>query len=317
LNATDKIPGLPRAKIKRQATLSIIWLVPLITGIAAAILVFHQLHKMGPAITIEFADGTGLDPNQTVIRFRGVRVGNVTSVQISKDTRRVEVGARLDRSAAQLAREGTVFWVVRAQAGAGGVHALETIVSGSYIQVQPSNDSGKEQKKFVGLDEPPPLKPLGDGKEFILRSPGLGSLAPGSPIFYRGIEVGSVQFLSLSADSTMVEVHVFVKKNFVPLVRTNTVWWNAGGINVDLYLFGMTLNAENLKSLVVGGISFATPDNVGPLANAGATFTLYDKADPQWLNWAPVIPITNSIMTMSTGTSGSTIDVNNAGQSQK
>ncbi|HEU5396750.1 MAG TPA: MlaD family protein [Verrucomicrobiae bacterium] len=284
----------PRARVRRRARFSLIWLVPLIAGIAAAVLVANQLRKIGPTITIQFEDGSGLDPNQTVVRFRGVRVGKVHSVHITPDTRHVRVEVRLDRSAAALARRGTVFWVVRPEVGAGGIHALETIVSGPYIDALPGAPNGRKETSFVGANEPPLAQPPGNESEFILRSPAVASLSEGSPVFYRGIEVGSVEYLSLSEDATMVEVHVLIKNNFVPLVRTNTVWWNAGGINVDLSFLGVNLNAENLKSMVVGGISFATPDDFGPPAGRGAIFTLYNKAEAQWLDWAPAIPVTHA-----------------------
>ncbi|HEU6448573.1 MAG TPA: MlaD family protein [Verrucomicrobiae bacterium] len=319
MNAPPDISKIPRARIRRVATLSFIWLVPLIAGIAALILVARQIRKIGPAITIEFDSGSGLEVNQTVVRFRGVRVGKVTSVEISPDTGHVEVGVRLSHSASRLAREGSVFWVVRPQVGAGGIHAIETIVSGPYIQVQPGNPNGKKQTHFIGASEPPPVKPSSAGKQFILRSPRIGSLSPGSPVFYRGIEVGSVEYLSLSEDSTMVEIHVVVKSKFAPLIRANTVWWNAGGIDMDLHLFGVNLSAENFKSLVVGGVSFATPNNEGALANTNTIFPLYDKADPQWLDWAAVIPITNSITTVPLHPTESNpeMDLNDANQQQQ
>jgi len=90
---------LPRAKISRQARVSIIWIVPLIAAIAAGWLVFNNVREAGPVITIQFSDGSGLLANQTVLKYRGVRVGEVRSVKLSKDTAHVEVEARLKASA--------------------------------------------------------------------------------------------------------------------------------------------------------------------------------------------------------------------------
>src|ERR1700689_3096496 len=157
---------LPQAKIKKQSRISMIWIVPLVAAIAGGWLVFKYVRQMGPAISIQFADGNEIKANQTTLRYRGVRVGDVLSVQLAKDAQYVEVQARLDKSAESLARDGSIFWIVRPEVGAGGLHGLETIVSGPYIQVQPGD--GREQKKFIGAEEPPILNQSKKGLEIIL-----------------------------------------------------------------------------------------------------------------------------------------------------
>jgi paraquat-inducible protein B len=266
--------------------------VPLIAAMVAGWLVFKSVRKAGPVITIQFNDGTGLQANQTVVKYRGVRAGEVRSVQLTDDAQRVVVEARLDRAAASLAREGSVFWVVRPEVSAGGLRGLETIVSGPYIQGQPGN--GKTQKKFVGAEEPPLVQQSKGGLEIILTTPHLGSLTAGSPVYYRGIEVGAVQYFLLSEDSTAVAVHVLIETNFAPLVRVDSKFWNAGGVNVDLKLFGINISAESFKSLVIGGIAFATPAPPASAAKPGSVFPLHDKLDDKWLKWSPSIEVTNA-----------------------
>jgi paraquat-inducible protein B len=283
---------LPQAKIKRQPRISMVWIVPLAAAIVGGWLVFKYVRQAGPVISIQFGDGNEIEANQTTLRYRGVRVGDVLSVQLAKDAQHVEVQARLDESAESLAREGSVFWIVRPEVGAGGFRGLETIVSGPYIQVQPG--SGSKQKNFIGAEKPPILKPSEGGLEIILTTPSLGSLTVGAPVYYRGMEVGSVQYFVLGKDSTAVNVHILIETNFAPLVRTDSKFWNAGGINVDLKLFGINISAESLKALVIGGIAFATPPSPGILASNGGSFPLNEKVDKKWLKWSPAIAITNA-----------------------
>jgi paraquat-inducible protein B len=266
--------------------------VPLAAAIVGGWLVFKYVRQAGPVISIQFGDGNEIEANQTTLRYRGVRVGDVLSVQLAKDAQHVEVQARLDESAESLAREGSVFWIVRPEVGAGGFRGLETIVSGPYIQVQPG--SGSKQKNFIGAEKPPILKPSEGGLEIILTTPSLGSLTVGAPVYYRGMEVGSVQYFVLGKDSTAVNVHILIETNFAPLVRTDSKFWNAGGINVDLKLFGINISAESLKALVIGGIAFATPPSPGILASNGGSFPLNEKVDKKWLKWSPAIAITNA-----------------------
>ena len=305
--------------MRKRAVLSLIWLVPVIAAIVAGVLVFQNLQKFGPVITIRFDDTAGLDANQTVIRYRGVRVGSVLSIQVSKDMKAVDVRARLQRFAAGLARDGTIFWIVRPEVGAGGVHALETIVSGPYIEALPGQGSGKVQKKFIGANETPVVTE-GTGTPFVLRSTIIRSLGPNSPVYYRGLNAGKVQYLELNNDSTVVNVHVLIKPNFTPLIRSNTVWWNAGGVDVSWHLrSGLSMTAENLRAILTGGISFATPNDPDGLATPGATYVLNEKPDIKWLAWAPQISVTNAtvIMPGSAAPADTSSELDNLDQSEK
>jgi paraquat-inducible protein B len=294
-------PDFPTAKVKQRAKLSLIWLVPVVAALVAGLLVFQQIRKIGPTVTIQFQDGSGLQANQSVVRYRGVQVGSVRSVHLTSDAKHVQVVARFDRSAAALARKGTIFWIVRPQVGAAGLHGLETIVSGVYIQALPRSEEGPLLKTFTGAEEAPVVPANVNGVEFILRTPSNASLNEGSPVYYRGMEVGSINYLVLTPDSTAVDVHVIVKTNFAPLVRTDSVWWNAGGIKVNFHFFGIDVGAENFKSLIVGGIAFATPSNYAGIASNGTVFPLRDKSEEKWLKWTPAIRLTNANPVTPTG----------------
>ena len=71
--------------------------------LVAGWLVYTNVRQTGPLITITFKDGNGLQANQTIIKYQGIRVGEVRSVQLTKDLQQVVVQARLQRFAAALA----------------------------------------------------------------------------------------------------------------------------------------------------------------------------------------------------------------------
>jgi paraquat-inducible protein B len=111
-------------------------------------------------------------------------------------------------------------------------------------------------------------------------------------VYYRGIEVGAVQDHRLSADARMVELDVFIHQRYTALVRKESKFWNVSGVNVDFGLFkGAQVNVESLKSVISGGLTFATPDEpkgAEPVKD-GAIFRVYDEPKKEWLEWAPVI----------------------------
>ena len=282
----------PPAKITKQPRPVLIWGISLIAAAISGWLIFKQMTELGPLIEIQFNNGSGLQANQTVVKYHGVRIGEVRSVQLSGDTTHIEVKVRLNASAKNLARVGSQFWIVRPEVGAGGLHGLETIVSGPYIQVQPGY--GFPEAKFIGAEEPPLLRTAESGLEIILTTPQIKTLSIGSPVYYRGIEVGTVEYFVLNDNATKVQIHLLIKSAFAPLVRAETKFWNAGGISMRLKFSGINISAESFKSLIIGGIAFATPPSPGNLDSNGCTFQLNEKAEEKWLECSPAIAVTNA-----------------------
>ena len=146
---------LPAATVrKRRWRFPVVWVVPLIAAIVAATLVYNRLQEFGPTITIKFRDGSGVKAGQTEIRYRGVPVGQVTTIELTPDHEHVVVTARLRHTAAGLAKEGALFWIIRPEVGFGTVRGLSTVLTGAYIQSLPGR--GKDRKDFTGLESASP-----------------------------------------------------------------------------------------------------------------------------------------------------------------
>jgi paraquat-inducible protein B len=269
---------------------SVVWIVPLVAAIVAGYLVFDRVREYGPAITIRFKDAGGLKSGQTPIRYRGVQLGEVTALELSGDRQHAVVKARLRRPAESIAREGTNFWIVRPEVGIGNISGLGTVITGPHIEVSPG--AGEPKKDFLGLERPPVVSER-KGLNIVLRAGRLESLKLGSPVYYRGIEVGAVQDSRLADDASMAIIQVMIHPRYSNLVRRGTKFWNVSGIEVRGGLFrGMEIDVESLRSLVAGGIAFATPnDPKDAPVKGGTSFPLHDKPRKEWLGWTPKIRI--------------------------
>jgi paraquat-inducible protein B len=286
----DPFGALPNAVLRRRRwNFSFVWIVPVVAAMVAGYLVYDRFQEFGPTISIKFREGSGVKAGQTEIRYRGVTIGEVTSIELSEDQQYVIVRARLLQSAASIATEGSRFWIVRPELGIGSISSLSTVISGSFIQVAPGTGAAKSE--FVGLDRPPRV--LERALRIIVSAVNLGSVRPGSPVYYRGIEVGSVIDTVLSSDATAAHIHVFVNQRYARLVRVGSRFWAVGGVDLDFSLFrGVEINIQSLRSLITGGIAFATPeDSKSPPAKDGTIFLLHDKPQKEWLEWMPTIHI--------------------------
>jgi paraquat-inducible protein B len=281
---------LPRAKVRRRRLFRLVWVVPLAALAVAGWLVWQHLRAIGPEIRISFADGGGLRVGQTPVKYRGVAIGEVSRVELSPDQKHVVVHARLARSAASIAREGTSFWIVRPQVGWGNVTGLNTVLSGPEIQALPAATEGEPKRDFKGLDAAPVALET-PGLKVILRAERPASLRANSPVYYRGVEVGVVQKIDLAPNAASADVHILVYQRYAPLVREGSAFWNVSGVNLKgSILKGIEVDFESLRSLVTGGIEFASPPDSGR-ARPGTVFFLYAEPKKEWLAWAPQIRI--------------------------
>jgi paraquat-inducible protein B len=285
---SEKTHPLPKAKIRKDVFSWFIWTLPVAAAGLCGWFLLHDFVFAGPTVTIYFQNADGLQEQNSMVKYRGINIGQVTSLKLADKQGRVAVRAKLDYSAGDIARQGAVFWIVQPEVKLGAIQGLQTIVSGNYITVQPGN--GERTNTFTGAEEAP-VQPA-PGIIITLLADDLGALENQSEISYRGIQVGEVIDFHLGDDSRHIVVHARILQNYAPLVRMNSKFWNAGGINAHLGLFsGLNITAESAQTLVSGGIAFATPVDYGSPATNGAVFTLNDKEDTTWQDWNPIIPL--------------------------
>jgi paraquat-inducible protein B len=280
---------LPKALIKKARPAWLLWLIPLGAAALCGWFIYRDFVAAGPLITVYFQNTDGLQEGNTPVQYRGCQVGQVKTITLAGNGQSVKVTARLTGAAKDLARAGTLFWIVRPEVKVGAVSGLGTIVSGDYVTLQPGH--GAPTNVFVGVDETPPPEEPG-ALMISIHSRTLESLEDRSPIFYRGIQVGEVLGYQLADNSQGVVVRARVRAEYAPLVRMNSKFWNAGGIDVRIGLFkGAEISAQSAQTLLSGGIEFATPPEPGEPATTGAVFDLNEKPKDEWKNWAPTIPL--------------------------
>ncbi|HJV33995.1 MlaD family protein [Geomonas sp.] len=280
---------LPKANIRRNWWTWLFWAVPIGAAALAAFFIYQEVIRKGPTITVYFQDAGNIQAGNAHLKYRGVEIGDVEKVSLTDDQKMAKLTIALKRSGESVAKEGSVFWIVQPHVGLSEIKALGTVVSGDYVAVEPG--PGKERTKFVGLSAPPLPKPEKKGLRIILVSERLGSVKKHAAVMYRGVQVGEVWDAHLGPDSQVIYIEINIEQQYAPLVRMNSKFWNAGGINVNIGFSGVDISAQSAQALLTGGIDFATPDAYGKEAIADTAFRLYDKAEDAWLAWAPAIKL--------------------------
>ncbi len=144
---------LPAALVTKSRLTWWLWLIPAAAAGLCVWFAYHDFISAGPLITISFKDAEGLEDQGIDVRYRGATVGEVKSVVLASDAKTVKVRARLTDTGANLARTGSLFWIVRPEVKVGAISGLRTIISGDYIEVQPGAGGGTNT--FVGAETAP------------------------------------------------------------------------------------------------------------------------------------------------------------------
>jgi paraquat-inducible protein B len=258
----------------RRARISPVWVIPIVAIALAGYLGYRTVSEKGPVITLYFETAEGLKAGKTPVKYKAVDIGTVTSVSVRHEEPQIVVVCELDRRAKGHVLEGSEFWVVRPRVGAGGVSGLGTLLSGAYINVLPGPQGGKPQREFVGLEEPPALRPDDPRLRIVLHTRELGSLGPGSPVYYRQIQVGKAGEHQLSEDKAGVDIELLIEPEHAELVRTNSRFWNVGGIDVSLGSGRVDVRTASMAALLLGGVAFDSPTGGEPAAK-DAKFLLH------------------------------------------
>lgn len=291
---TGSTPQTPRMVRKGKSRFWLVWLLPLVASLIGLSIVWHDWSNRGPTITIELDSASGLEAGKTQIKFRDVVVGTVTAIRLSDTGDEVILDAELNIDAKGLAKEGTVFWVVRPTIGLSGVSGLSTLLSGVYINADTKSfrGTGPEKRHFEALATAPPIPSDRPGSRYNLRSDTLGSLGPGAPVYFLRIPVGVVTKYELDDNGTFVDIEVFVDAPYDKYVGGNTRFWDESGVYVNVGSDGLTVSTESLVSILAGGLAFG---NFGPSLPLPADhqFDLYpDKAMAGEVPVGLAVPVT-------------------------
>ncbi|SFV62933.1 Paraquat-inducible protein B [hydrothermal vent metagenome] len=250
-----------------------IWIVPIIAVIIAAWLGFQYISELGPKIEIAFENNEGLRAGQSLVKFRNVPIGKVEKIVLNEDGNGVKVIARMDKEATKYLNDDARFWIVKPEVGLGGVSGLDTIFTGTYIEFN-SKKSKMTKKSFVGLSQPYRLSQ--SGEYFHLNASSSYGVEKGTPLFFKSMKVGYVEYVSISIDGKSVDVVIYVDKSFVNYIHKDTKFWVQSSVSISYANGQLSLNMAPMSHIMRGGIEFSSSgDNSSKKVPYDYIFRLY------------------------------------------
>jgi paraquat-inducible protein B len=267
------------AEIVPRQGISIIWFVPFIALIFGSWLAVKVISEQGTFITVQFDNGSGIVPNKTEVRYKGLVTGIVKKVVPSEDLQHVVAEVEMTKHFKDYLTQNTQFWLVSADISLQGVSGLDTLISGSYINILPdTNDEASSQDHFIALTEAPALDMTTPGLHLTLETTVLGSISENSPISFKQIPIGYVTGYHYIESSKKIAINIFIEPEHAHLVKENSLFYNTSGVQVTASLSaGIKVNTDSLASIMAGGIAVDTLSYQAEKqpANNGQVFPLH------------------------------------------
>lgn len=234
--------------------------------------------EAGLKVMIKLSDVSGLQPGRTPVMYSGVQVGTLKSIDMGRNFAQPIAELTMDPRTEELLLDSSEFWLVKPSISLAGITGLEALVQGNYLAVR-FGKTGAQSREFTVSSKAPPLNVDAPGLHLLLAADRLGSLAVGSPVLYRQLQVGSVQSFQLSGDRNEVLFDVHIEQEYAGLVNASTRFWNASGVTLKGDLSGVEVKSESLQTLLQGGIAFDTPQRKAAPVKRFHRFALFADED--------------------------------------
>ncbi len=265
-----------KASVAKNSSIHKIWVVPIVAFAVGLWMVYANWASQGPVIEITFTDGAGIEAGKTKVKRRNVVVGELEALSLDDDAQNVVATVRIHKEYTDLIREDSKFWIVRPRIGRGGVSGLGTLLSGAYIEVS-RGVAEESTRTFEGLEMPPVTAIGTPGLHVTLSGDGSRPLVEGQPILFHGSRVGRIEYVHFNTVERQTYYNAFIEAPYDRLITTNTRFWFANGIAVDLSANGIRVQMDSFESLIEGGVAFDVPHGqpLGEHVTERTTFTIY------------------------------------------
>ena len=246
--------------VAKSKYISPVWFLPFIAALLALWILFQNITHRNMSVTIHFTNAESIIVDKTKVRYKGVIVGTVKKIELD-EVDGVNVIAEIDSHAVFLLKEKSKFWLVSPKASLTSITGLDTLFSGSYINLLPGE--GEEASEFVATREQPITIP--DNALLItLNSDNAASINIGTPIFFKKIQVGEVARVRLDKTGQTVNIQAFIESKYSHLIKKESKFWNISGLNANISRSGVDFKLDSLTTLIAGGVTFSSPASSEP-----------------------------------------------------
>jgi len=119
------------------------------------------------------------------------------------------------------------------------------------------------------------------GLRVELRANDSKNITVGSPIYYKGFEVGEIYDAKLVENGEYILFSLFIEDRYKNILKTSSRFFKSTIIDMDVGIFGANIKMGSTKSILKGGIFFQnlSPNQKTVQANTNTIFKLEEKEE--------------------------------------
>ncbi|WP_394147102.1 MlaD family protein [Shewanella atlantica] len=223
----------------------------------------HAQSKLQLRLTADTNPGLGVDAE---IRYKQIPIGKVNSVKLNDALTAVEYNIEIWPEFSQLIMENSYFTSESAlaiDASLDGVKVqtrdLTTLTKGAISLVQgKSRKLAKNNARLMLFDSEQDAQAFFANRNLTrlsLLSPDGADLNPGSPVYYKKMQIGRVDSIDWLADSEQFSIRLSIQKQFKSLLKPNSVFWRNSAMSVNAALSGLEIDLAPIQGALKGSIS--------------------------------------------------------------
>jgi paraquat-inducible protein B len=167
------------------------------------------------------------------VLYKQVKVGSVQSYQLSRDRQRVVIGVHIEPDYVNLVNSSTRFWNasgVKLSGGLSGIEvkseSLQTMIAGGIAFETPDPNAAPLGKRIARFELSPDRDAaLQSGVAISIEIEDGDGLRPGTPIRYKGLDVGKIDRMELSEDLHKVMLHARLTNAGDRIARNGSRFW--------------------------------------------------------------------------------------------
>ncbi|MCH1931235.1 MlaD family protein [Shewanella sp. A25] len=236
-------------------------------------------------LTLTSVENMGIGAGAEV-RYKQLPIGQILSVNLSKDLSAVEYQVELQPEFANLVRADSYFVpesALSVNASLDGVSVktrdLATLTKGAVSLVPGTSTApvatAAKLSMFSSVDEAKHFFAKLNRLYYTLTSPDGADVSQGSPIYYKKMQIGNVESVTWQSSSEDFAIRIAIDKQFQPLIQKPKVFWRNSAVDINASLAGIDVSVAPLQGALKGSISLGLLEN--STSQQTSAFKLYDS----------------------------------------
>ena len=226
------------------------------------------------SITLNLKDNYNIKTTSKLY-YKNIAIAKVKEINLNKN---IQIILEAETKYKYLFGRDSKIYLEGTKISLEGIKNISSSILGDKLHL--IADENKGFKKSFYLDSVnPDSTHYKKGLRVKLKASNSQNITVGSPIYYKGFEVGEIYDADLSKNGEFVIFNLFIEDKYRKILKTSSKFYKATIIDMDVGILGAKIKIGSAKSMLKGGIFFQNLNKKAKTVNANTNtiFNLLEK----------------------------------------